>query len=184
MASQEPIYSPFFGVMGAASAIIFSGTYSWKFLKVKKKQNGRFSQLLSFKIPKQFTWFHSNDIIYHLPQLSEPPTEQPSPEQVSLPCQSWDLSWLWNPSSPLSWRVSLLSTVLSWRFSSLETSTSPDPTSTRYTSEFYRFFIASISSHVTDEKKINEITAHHKLCVLLTNKRPKLSCKCNLSGAM
>lgn len=25
MADQQPIYSPFFGVMGAASAIIFSG---------------------------------------------------------------------------------------------------------------------------------------------------------------
>lgn len=28
MSSENPIYGPFFGVMGAASAIIFSGTYS------------------------------------------------------------------------------------------------------------------------------------------------------------
>lgn len=41
MADQQPIYSPFFGVMGAASAIIFSGKifyfpFRWKSC-VKKK---------------------------------------------------------------------------------------------------------------------------------------------------
>lgn len=34
---QNPIYSPFFGVMGAASAIIFSGELSAS----EKKENGR-----------------------------------------------------------------------------------------------------------------------------------------------
>lgn len=28
MSSSEPIYSPFFGVMGAASAVVFSGEHS------------------------------------------------------------------------------------------------------------------------------------------------------------
>lgn len=32
---ENPIYGPFFGVMGAASAIIFSGKISWKMLSPK-----------------------------------------------------------------------------------------------------------------------------------------------------
>jgi hypothetical protein len=88
MASTEPIYSPFFGVMGAASAIIFSCEFYDEFLKERKKQNGRFLQLLSLQNLHEITWITLNDIFYSFSQPSEPPTEQPSLEQVSLPCQS------------------------------------------------------------------------------------------------
>lgn len=44
MADQSPIYAPFFGVMGAASAIIFSGKFVIRFTlrrDQKKKELNR-----------------------------------------------------------------------------------------------------------------------------------------------
>ena len=45
------------------------------------------------------------------------PTAQPSPEPVLQPCRWCDQNWSWSPSFPLSWPVSLPSTVLSLQFS-------------------------------------------------------------------
>ena len=33
-AEQSPMYSPFFGVMGATSAMVFSGKFNFKIMKV------------------------------------------------------------------------------------------------------------------------------------------------------
>lgn len=40
LAETNPVYGPFFGVMGASSAIIFSGKYLEKFPLTEEKKNG------------------------------------------------------------------------------------------------------------------------------------------------
>jgi hypothetical protein len=42
MASENPIYSPFFGVMGAAAAIIFSGKITLQKKKMEEYANFHF----------------------------------------------------------------------------------------------------------------------------------------------
>lgn len=53
LTEESPVYGPFFGVMGAASAIIFSG----KLLSAQKKENGRTLQIFNFfrKFTKSLT---------------------------------------------------------------------------------------------------------------------------------
>lgn len=45
MSSENPIYGPFFGVMGAASAIIFSGMYSVWTINAEMAVSNRYRSL-------------------------------------------------------------------------------------------------------------------------------------------
>lgn len=51
------------------------------------------------------------DMFLFVGQPWERRTVPPSLVPVLQPCPSWGLSWSWSPSFPLSWLVSLLSTV-------------------------------------------------------------------------
>jgi hypothetical protein len=57
MASTEPIYSPFFGVMGAASAIIFSGEFLNR--KFHEKEKAKWKNL-QFFITRRFAHKNKN----------------------------------------------------------------------------------------------------------------------------
>lgn len=59
MATTEPIYSPFFGVMGAASAIIFSGKFCSVFEMKRKK--AKWKNLAIFYL---FKFSHEIETIY------------------------------------------------------------------------------------------------------------------------
>lgn len=167
LSEQNPVYGPFFGVMGAAAAIIFSGIYQyWK----KKMDVGIFNSLFVDFPPcspasdplGMSSKPNSNDLT--LPQRSEPPTEQRNQAQVLQRCRSWDPSWLWNRSSLSLWRVSLPSTDLSWPSSSREPSSSPN--STLFTSEFAKnsfFHPSNIESCDHSEEKINDYASHSQV---------------------
>lgn len=167
LGEQNPVYGPFFGVMGAAAAIIFSGIYQyWK----KRKWMSEFCKELFG------TYYHcsllndtsgiSNDVItneLYLLQRSELPMEQQNQAQVSLRCQSWDLNWLWNQSFLSLWRVLLPSTDWSSPFWSLVHS--KNPPHTLFTSElaknsFFHFIQYWVTWSFWGEKKSMTMCPH------------------------
>lgn len=86
----NPVYGPFFGVMGAAAAIIFSGKYrGGKKVEKKKMDVGFFEQILSFLNFYLLNYtFKLIFLHFHLHQRSELLTEQLNLAQELQRCQS------------------------------------------------------------------------------------------------
>ena len=112
MASTEPLYSPFFGVMGASAAMIFSAMGA----AYGTAKSGTGIAAMSVMRPELImkVWWEQNWL-----------------KRFGLMCLSFNTS---SPSSPLSWRVSSLSTESSSQSSSLVNS-KRSTKATRYTSK-------------------------------------------------
>lgn len=84
-------------------------------------------------------------------QLSALPMVRPSPVPVLPPCRWCVRSWSWSPSFPLSWRVSLPSTV--WSSLSLSPVLWMSHRNTRCTSKYISTYIPCSTFHPLHTKK-------------------------------
>jgi hypothetical protein len=70
MANENPIYSPFFGVMGAAAAIIFSGKIAIRKKKMEEFANFSLVQLSKNSPELWFVLSNSNPFFSFVPKFS------------------------------------------------------------------------------------------------------------------
>lgn len=168
LGEENPVYGPFFGVMGAAAAIIFSGELSI----LRRRKKSKMEELCNFFIfGRKFRTSLLNPLLLMILFFLHSSRRCIRNRQVRDRYRCHECHETWTDYEIHHPRCH------GWYYCDLRTRRRcPDCWSSRRTfkiftlqvsNAFLRFFIVSLSSHVTDEK-INEITAHYNLCVFGT----------------